>query len=358
MIKLGRKAEKIYTAIINDIDSGNYRINARLPTESEFCKSFNCCHNTVRRALDRLILEGRIESKRGSGSYVKNSTEHDLANFISLMYIGSHSILTKIQDAALQRNCMLAFYSQNRTHWDSNTERKFLQQVKEQKHKGLLAFCSPISPYNERILSEIQSAGTMVVHYEYYKEELPNENFILPDYRQAGYLAATNLMISGCRRLYYCSLDDDTPFEILQEKGFLDALRDHSISDAERKPFSEFKTKGNYFRLPKIGIDKDGDARLDSFISSLEPGSGIACSTIGRANIIMDALRKRNISLSEDVKVIGTEMLGDSTINSTVSYIHFNRNKIFKKALDSIFDPACKGIHEMAPPILCLTAKQ
>lgn len=350
MKRLGKKAEIVYSALSKDINSRKFVENSRLPTEKELCARFGCCHNTVRKALERLIDEGMVESRRGSGSYVTNSSGSDLASTISLMYIGSHETLTKIQDAALSRDCMLAFYSHARAHWDIESEGRFLNQVKKQRHLGLLALCSPIAPYNEELLSEIQSSGTTVVHYEYYKAGIPNENFVLPDYKQAGYIATTKLMLSGCEDLYFCSIGDGTPFELLQEEGVLKALRDYSNRSELRKPFAEFNTDGNFFRMPRMGLEQDADDRLDQFISGIRPKTGIICSTLRRAEIMLHELLKRNVVVPEEVKVTGIELLNDHAVNFSAPYVTFDRDAIFQKALNAIFNPANGGIHEMVAP--------
>jgi DNA-binding LacI/PurR family transcriptional regulator len=357
MAILGQKAEKIYHTLLEDIENGNYKTNSRLPTEKELCQKFKCCHNTVRKALERLIDEEKIESMRGSGSYVKNDAVSSANNFLSLMYMGDQRILTLIQDIALKQNCVLVFYSQNRTHWDLKSERKFFQRIKEQNHKGLLAFCSPASPYNEDILQQIQASGTMVIHYEYYKETFPNENFILPDYRQAGYLGVTTLMLSGYHKLYYCGLENDGPYGKLQEKGFLTAINEHSSGALERKYFSEFRTEGNFFRMPRMGFDKDADNRLDDFIGSLTPGTGLYCNTTERAVIMQEEIIKRGKKVPEDIGLISTATLNPHEKIHSLDYIKFDRDAIFKQALNAIFAPKCNGIHELVPPILVRNGK-
>lgn len=53
------------------IDSGEYAVGARLPTERELAEQFGLSRPTVREALIALEVEGRIRIRVGSGIYVR-----------------------------------------------------------------------------------------------------------------------------------------------------------------------------------------------------------------------------------------------------------------------------------------------
>ena len=53
------------------IDSGEYEIGARLPTERELAQQFGLSRPTVREALIALEVEGRVRIRVGSGIYVR-----------------------------------------------------------------------------------------------------------------------------------------------------------------------------------------------------------------------------------------------------------------------------------------------
>lgn len=52
------------------LDLGDWRPGDRLPTERELAIEYGCSLITVRRALDELVREGRLERTRGRGTYV------------------------------------------------------------------------------------------------------------------------------------------------------------------------------------------------------------------------------------------------------------------------------------------------
>lgn len=61
---------KVRDAIIQLINDGEYKPEAQLPTEAEFCDKYGVSRTTVRTALQQLTMEGYIYRKRGSGTFV------------------------------------------------------------------------------------------------------------------------------------------------------------------------------------------------------------------------------------------------------------------------------------------------
>ncbi|MBM3524740.1 MAG: FadR family transcriptional regulator [Alphaproteobacteria bacterium] len=63
-------AERAHRLIVDIIDDRRVRAGDRLPTESELISRLGLSRGTIREALARLRAEGRIVSRRGSGSYL------------------------------------------------------------------------------------------------------------------------------------------------------------------------------------------------------------------------------------------------------------------------------------------------
>ncbi|AEB07580.1 transcriptional regulator, GntR family [Coriobacterium glomerans PW2] len=68
------KYEAIARDIQSSIEDGSLRPNERLPTVVELCEIYAVSKITVKRAMDWLTEAGLVTTRRGSGSYVKNST--------------------------------------------------------------------------------------------------------------------------------------------------------------------------------------------------------------------------------------------------------------------------------------------
>ena len=58
------------STVREQILSGKWPHQSRLPADSELARSYSVGMNTVRRALSVLVGEGLVERRRGSGTYV------------------------------------------------------------------------------------------------------------------------------------------------------------------------------------------------------------------------------------------------------------------------------------------------
>ena len=66
---------QLYNLLAQELADGRFSPDAPLPSEPELVKLHRVSRTTVRRALDRLEQEGRIERRRGSGTYVRETRE-------------------------------------------------------------------------------------------------------------------------------------------------------------------------------------------------------------------------------------------------------------------------------------------
>ena len=69
------KYQAIAADIQRSIEAGALKPNAKLPTVVELCEAYGVSKITIKRAVDLLTDKGLISSRRGSGTYVKNTTE-------------------------------------------------------------------------------------------------------------------------------------------------------------------------------------------------------------------------------------------------------------------------------------------
>src|SRR6478752_7625164 len=64
------KHREISNALLSEIAAGKYAASGRLPSEAQLVSRFGVSRPTVARALRDLQVEGRIERRAGSGSYL------------------------------------------------------------------------------------------------------------------------------------------------------------------------------------------------------------------------------------------------------------------------------------------------
>ena len=79
------------------VEAGVYPLETGLPTESELCDEFDASRYTVREALRRLVDQGMVHRRQGSGSVV-------VAREPQARYVHSLSSLDGLFQLALERD--------------------------------------------------------------------------------------------------------------------------------------------------------------------------------------------------------------------------------------------------------------
>ena len=77
-LKAPKLGDRIYEQIVERIVSGSLAEGVRLPSEHDFCRMFEVSRPVVREALARLRADGIIESRQGSGSYVRRRPAREI----------------------------------------------------------------------------------------------------------------------------------------------------------------------------------------------------------------------------------------------------------------------------------------
>ncbi len=66
--------EKLYIQLtrifLDEINSGNWKLNERIPTEEELCKKYSVSKITVRQAVNNLVSDGYVVKSQGKGTFV------------------------------------------------------------------------------------------------------------------------------------------------------------------------------------------------------------------------------------------------------------------------------------------------
>ena len=126
------KCDIVTENIINEIISGTYPIDSRLPTENELCEKYGVSRITIRESLTRLSSLGAVSIKQGRGTFVSNiDVGMFMSPFLSLIDFTAFDIGT-IYDARLYLEtgtCRLA--ARKRTEEDVKMLKHFVEQMFE-----------------------------------------------------------------------------------------------------------------------------------------------------------------------------------------------------------------------------------
>lgn len=85
-----KKYTEIYSQIKEDIESGVYKINEKLPQGRLLAQKYQVSELTITKALNVLVREGYIVRRRGSGSFVKDFHNKKMTKYSPLT--GSFSV--------------------------------------------------------------------------------------------------------------------------------------------------------------------------------------------------------------------------------------------------------------------------
>ena len=350
---LGRRSAEVLSALRNDLLEGVFPEGGALPTERELCERFDASRPTIRRATARLVEDGLIVVRQGAGMFVRSTSAAGApgSKTISVMAIYEGELLLTVQKMVLAKGHLLCAYSQGSSYWDPKQERLFLQRVKEERHKGIVAFCSPVGPTNEDALRELVGAGVRVVHIEHYSTDLPAQPYIVCDYRRAGYAAAVELMIAGCEDVAYVAMAH-SPYEELLERGLTEALGEHGHGYDPRKNRFDFPA-GRFSEDPKTLAQ--ARSKIEAFVKSAvrksDGRTGIFCRTLGLALAVHEAAGRHGIKVPRDLALIAFDF-EEPPRDCPVDTVYVDRMASLERAIDAVAATTWSPLRELVPPTL------
>lgn len=71
MTNLAYKYEAIATSLRQDIKTGKYAPGELMPDQNKLATTFDTTRITIHKAIQLLIIEGMVYSKRGAGTFVR-----------------------------------------------------------------------------------------------------------------------------------------------------------------------------------------------------------------------------------------------------------------------------------------------
>ncbi|HOF89348.1 MAG TPA: GntR family transcriptional regulator [Armatimonadota bacterium] len=342
---LGKRSEEILLALRREIEGGRYPAGGRLPSEVELGRRFGASRNTVRRALARLVADGRLESRRGAGVFVRPwERPAAFSRTLSAMFTFDADSLIAAQNYALAQAYLLCVYARAAVGWDPAPERAFLERVRAERHQALLACCTPTPPVNDDLLRTMAAEGIRILHIEPYRLAPPAQSYLLPDYRRGGYLAATALLLAGYTRPVYVGSTSDWPGARLFQQGFAEALTDHA---------GGYRPAEHYFEFP-TGTDRNPRARaaLEDYLRAQPPGTGFVCRSLDFAGEIRDALASLGRAVPDEFGLIGVRYLVELMDRPDIDAITFDRLAGLLRAIDAVTGDAHPDIRDYLPPTL------
>jgi len=137
---MSAKYTRIKEHLISQIQSGSLQAGMKVPSENQLSDMFGVHHSTAQKALRELVADGYVEARRGSGSYVRETSRPKSGNIAMIVnsvdgeFYGSLTYAAQSVIASTKRH-MLSFA----TRESFEAERRFIEElVARQKVDGLL----------------------------------------------------------------------------------------------------------------------------------------------------------------------------------------------------------------------------
>lgn len=292
----------IYQQLSDAILSGKYLPGQKLPTDGMLVRRYSVSRPTVARAMRDLELEGLVERRRGSGTYVLASAlEKSIQIGLLIPNLGKTEIFEPIC-AEIARLCTKQNFSLlwgdascSQLGWDVTTLEKQCQYYIQQKVSGVffapLELISGSNDVNQKIAQDMKQAGIAVVLLDRDIEVFPKRSefdLVGVDNYRAGFTQASHLIAQGCRKLLYVAQKNSAPTVSMRIAGF------------------QFAVSKNQNCSGREIIDDLEDLNLLSRLLNSEP-DGIICANDASAMIILKALNTANIKVPMDLKIIGMD---------------------------------------------------
>jgi GntR family transcriptional regulator, arabinose operon transcriptional repressor len=344
---LGSRSAFVLQKLRDLLNSGKLGPDGRLPREEDLCRTYGVSRSTVRRAVACLVEEGLIMVRKRAGMFALqppgNSSPASSNATIAIMGALEAAEMAGLQETAIDRNHLLSFYSQNEARWDSRRERKFLEQVRRSRHRGLVAFLSPLEPRNEGYVTKLAEGGLRIVHLEYPGLRVPRESYCLCDYKAAGRIAAENLLRGKYSHIALIRATD-APYEQLMEEGFAAALR---------KEGHHFMIKRNRIDSRRLKRDDsmEGRIRLLARLQDHQGSLGVFCLN---HFMLMDVLRfakEAGRRIPDDLGIV-TFQCGTQPSLKKIDSIMYDRLADYQRALQSILAPRWRVTQHLQAPTL------
>jgi GntR family transcriptional regulator of arabinose operon len=343
---LGYESERILRAIQSSIRDGTYSAGHMLPSERLLCEHYKASRSTVRRAISRLAADGWINVHHGKGMFVQDGqhTRVSRAQTISVMFSLTPEIQAQFQNRALQNGFVISAFPRQDMDWDPAAERVFFEHIRRERHFGLLAFCTPTEPRNDDILAVMAAEGMRIVHVEHYRVEPPDQSFVMPDYRRAGWLAVEHLLAVGYSRVAFFRMEREWPGALLLQQGLLEALTHYCGKAAAEAAIT-------LYPIGVAHLDFETD-RARELVRRQGPATGIICPHLAMADETLRFARETGRSTPDDIGIIGIPLMEVGVPAPNVDTIEFDRLSSLLRALERLMVPVWAVAREWTPPRL------
>lgn len=301
-----------------EIASGRYGVEGRMPSEAQLVRRFGVSRPTVARALGILATEGLLERRAGSGTFAKQGSQVGVSSKLLGLLIpglGNTEIFQiiggEIASLARMHDYGLVWGGSETLLPDPANGLKQAEQLCRQfiERRVSGVFFAPYELLKEKedanrsLAVMLREAGIPVVLLD--RDMLPfpaRSDFDLVSINNltGGYLLAEHLLKLGCKRIHFVARPLSAPTVDARIAGVREALSRWNVpTEPGWLHIGDMEDKNFVRRLV-------GPSRPEAFV----------CANDHTAAMLLGVLRKSGISVPEDVRVVGFDDVKFATLVS------------------------------------------
>lgn len=332
-----------------------------MPSEAQLVRRFGVSRPTVARALSMLASEGLLERRAGSGTFAKHSAHAGVSPKLLALLIpglGNTEIFQliggEIASLARMHDYGLVWGGSEQASSDPSDglrqSEQLCRQFIDRRVSGV--FFAPYELVKEKEATNramavmLREAGIPVVLLDRDLTPFPSRSdFDLVGINNisGGYLLAEHLLKLGCTRIHYVARPLSAPTVDARIAGVREGLSRWNIpTEPGWLHIGDFEDRNFVRRLT-------GPARPEAYI----------CANDHTAALLLGVLRKANIRVPEDVRVVGFDDVKFATLVSpSLTTIQQPCREIamtaFRAMLDRQADPTLPACHLSLSPRLVI----
>jgi DNA-binding LacI/PurR family transcriptional regulator len=329
------KYQKICDWILDGINRGEYQEGQRLPSEVQLVKQFGVSRPTVGRAISELEQKGLVETRAGSGTYVrKDKVESRYVFGLLVPELGQTEIFEPICQGIAQASHSAPhelLWGQTQRHHSNDVQAQHLcDQYIARGVSGV--FFAPVEltegkdEVNRRIVEALDKAGIPIILLDRDICAYPQRSrydLVGVDNHRAGYAITEHLLKLGYRRIVFFARPNSAPTVDERFRGYREALFSFGVPcDPEGAQWG----------------DCDDAALIRRILDDLRPEAFVCANDITAARL-MQTLSSLGVQIPTDVRIVGIDDVKyASLLRVPLTTLHQPCQEIGAEALMAMFE--------------------
>ncbi|OGV48957.1 MAG: hypothetical protein A2017_08995 [Lentisphaerae bacterium GWF2_44_16] len=351
----------LYDEICRRIQEGKLKTGMRTPSENELISTYKLSLTTIKTAYRKLLNDGIVVRRRGSGTYItenatailENKKSEEDTNNINSCFRTIHVLINKYENLNLGPEEEINVFVANDIMMGINDALKKYKIPYYQKNTALetpdeILDFSDIDPGRDAVImihgrnpGNIRELKKLKIPFVVvnYPPNFMCSHGIEADDRIGIYEAVEHLASLGLKKILYLGPGEQNTRFPARLSGFRNAVSDFALEAEELA--SESGTEENAYKIVK------------KYLNAGKITDAIVSSTDYRALGAMRAVQEKGYSVPDDISITGFDDIRDAALSSPpLTTIRKPRYEMGKEAVHMLMDIFKNTSHPTARKVL------